>query len=93
MVQLTKPSEQDLEQFCTHIIENKEKVQIFEKLKHVQQAEPSISSIQSCISGANEDELDLLQKMLQFLPSKRITPSEALAHTFFTKNILNDYVL
>eukprot|EP00891_Asterochloris_glomerata_P005265 jgi/Astpho2/5265/fgenesh1_pm.00074_%23_26_t len=38
----------------------------------------------SIIKGASEDALDLLAKMMQFDPKRRITLQDALAHRYFT---------
>lgn len=41
------------------------------------------------ICRANQDELDLLNRMLRFLPNKRETAEELLKHPYFKKHVPN----
>ena len=38
-----------------------------------------------CCPAASDDALDLIRKLLQFIPSKRLTVKEALRHPYFTE--------
>jgi len=83
MVQLTQPTDDEIALFCSKVIENKDRLYLFENL-----TVRSSVTIANYVSRADADELDLLQKMLHFVPMQRISVENALQHPYFAKYML-----
>lgn len=82
MIDLTCSSNAEIDQMCSQYAY--EKQDVFKGL----QLGPK-QTLSSRICRANADELDLLGKMLQFVPSKRATAEALLKHDYFKKNVPN----
>lgn len=78
--EISSPTLYEIEEYLKIINTEKEIKDLF-----ISVSEKKISTISSKISQAPNEAIDLLKRMLEFLPNRRITLRECLNHVYFKK--------